>query len=868
VSAPRRRWAPRRAAPFLAAAVALCGLLLLRESWAQIADVGGLLGSSQSAQSSQEPVFIDADKMTYDKPNDTVKATGDVVVTHGTSVLTADSVELNRKQSEADAEGSVVLEDPQARIRASHAWFEMEDETGFLEDGQLYFPQSRFQLGGAKLEKGIGQTYHIWDGHMTTCQCEDGVPDWSITGEEVNLKVEGNGTVRDGWFRIKDYPVLYLPYGAFPIRRERQSGFLFPRFGISNRRGFQWVQPYYWAINKTSDATVSFDAETAARLGVTGEYRYMLAPNAGGILTASYFNEHIGNATEADKISDPEIYANPTVHENRGSIIGDVEQPGPFGSRLYAKPFLVSDNLFLKNINTFPYLPAGGFFTSTRFNTKSSAGIVKVWNWGLFQGDASYYQELISKQSREPQPLPRLDFSVRQSVFNHQLRLALDTEAVEYWRAPLASGPRLDIAPQATLPFRLGEYGFGQAQVVLRETAYYLTSNEIPQFPQPTPTGGLPPGPTPTPNPSAPLATRAVDKTQHREILVASWQLQSEVSRVFPLGVYGIEKLKHTIEPFVKYLYAPHVNQDDLPIYDATDRINARNLITYGIGSRLLGKLGSGSGLALAAAPPVDVPTSSQFPTAGLGSLSGGPLEPGGAPYGIGTGGAIPEPAYSGPSPPSIAADQSARIQELARFSIQQSYSLSDPIVVVNNERQYLSGIDAFLRLSPVSFFNFQGQLTYSTIDHRLAAATAGVNIVDPRPIAGPEDLFLTGLRPVNSASFFYQFNPNGALENINLTTTYRLTNNLSLAYLGRYDAVQSQFLENWFGFRAISSCDCWVIDFAFVDHSNPPEKEYRVLFSLVGLGSFGQQPPFGRPVAGFNRGPGLAPGSGFGGVY
>ena len=166
---------------------------------------------------------------------------------------------------------------------------------------------------------------------------------------------------------------------------------------------------------------------------------------------------------------------------------------------------------------------------------------------------------------------------------------------------------------------------------------------------------------------------------------------------------------------------------------------------------------------------------------------------------------------------------------------------------------------------SPVSFFSAQGHLTYSPLDRRLLYADAGLTVVDPRPIAAPDDLFLVALRPTNSASLFYQFNAGGTLENINLTTTYRLTNNFSVAYLGRYDAVQSQFLENWLGFRAISSCDCWVIDFAFIDRSNPPEREYRVLFSLVGLGSFGQQPPFGRPVAGFasTRGPAVP-----GGIY
>jgi hypothetical protein len=105
------------------------------------------------------------------------------------------------------------------------------------------------------------------------------------------------------------------------------------------------------------------------------------------------------------------------------------------------------------------------------------------------------------------------------------------------------------------------------------------------------------------------------------------------------------------------------------------------------------------------------------------------------------------------------------------------------------------------------------------------------------------DDLSLPGLRPTNSASIFYQFNSGGTVENVNLATTFRVTDRVAISYFGRFDALVGRFLENWGGLRIISGCDCWVLDLAFVDRSNPDEFQVRVLFSLVGLGSFGQQP-------------------------
>ena len=83
----------------------------------------------------------------------------------------------------------------------------------------------------ARLEKGIGQSYRIWDGTFTTCQCEDGAPDWSISGEEIDVELGGWGTLRDGVFKIKDRAVLYLPYFAWAFAACRRMG------GLSGRAG-------------------------------------------------------------------------------------------------------------------------------------------------------------------------------------------------------------------------------------------------------------------------------------------------------------------------------------------------------------------------------------------------------------------------------------------------------------------------------------------------------------------------------------------------------------------------------------------------------------------------------------------------------
>lgn len=790
--------------------LALVGIARAEAPGAGLFAVGGRDG---------ETVTVDADSLTYDREADTLHANGDVVVTVGQSVLAADQIDIDRKSSQADADGSVVVEDPQGRIRAESASFLLEDETGFLEDGEVYLPQSRFQITGARLEKGIGQTYRIWDGTFTTCQCEDGAPDWSIEGDEIDLELGGWGKLRSGRFKIKDQTILYLPYGTFPILRDRQTGFLFPNVGYATRRGFQYVQPFFWAIDKSSDLTLKSDVETEARIGLVGEYRYLWSEKSGGNLGGSYFNEAIRTSKPSDFV-DTSNLADPHVSQNRWDVTGYHQQVGPGGSRIYVQPFYVSDNLFLREMNVLTDLPYENLNLSTLRYTRSRAGISKVWDFGFAQAESSWKQDLIQKQSRVPQALPRLLLQLRKSLFDSQLLLRLNTEAVEYYRAPLDSGPRFDIAPQALVPFRLGDYAYGDATLTLRETAYYLFDNDQPIYPDVITQNNV----------NDPLATRIVPHYQHREILTGQVNLRSEISRIFEVEDLGdIKKLKHTIEPYMGYQYVPVVAQDDLPLYDSVDRIRAKNLLSYGVLTRLLAKVRSSAGPVTA----YEAPASETAQNILLGDQPYGPPPP---------------PQVSGGSSPEALADE--RIQELGRAWIQQSYEISQPI----NPGQHFSAVDVGARLTPLSYFGANGRVIYGVQNPtKLSYATVGVNLFDPRPIAGPDDLFLTQLRPANSISAFYQFTGGGAVENINLAATYRVTNNFALSYLTRYDALDHSFLENWAGFRVISSCDCWVVDMAFVDRSNPDTTGVRVQVSLVGLGTFGQQQS-GGAFGGFPR--------------
>ena len=399
----------------------------------------------------EAPVQVKGNTLTYEQQGNVATATGDVVVTKGETKLSADTVTVNRDTNEMTARGNVTLQDERGNIKADAMRIEMENETGDITNGTITLPRQQYVLTGKSLQKSYGQTYHIEDGKFTTCQCDNfAQADWSIGGKTIDVDLRGRGTVRHGVFRVRNIPLLYVPYGTVPITSDRKSGFMFPNYGFSSKRGFVWQQPFYWAINKSYDATVTTDLETSARVGVWGEFRYAPNERTEGVFSASYFNEQIrGPATTTSPI-------------NRWSITGVHRQLLPNDWRLYSDLFFVSDDDFLREIshralNLKSTLEIDDWDLRSRRFTDSRVGGVKTWRHALFRGEAVYYQDLQQDQDYAFQELPRLQFQGQRRIWNDRLDIGISVDGADFYRNRGYAGQRLDLAPWVAMPFQLGK---------------------------------------------------------------------------------------------------------------------------------------------------------------------------------------------------------------------------------------------------------------------------------------------------------------------------------------------------------------------------------------------------------------------------
>ena len=823
---------------------------------------GGLQGQAllprvtMPAMRKGEGLTVDAEHLSADQDTNEIIAQGHVTIARAGSLLTADEVRINRETQRAQAHGNVQFTDPQGTVQADGFTGNLEDETGELTHGNVFLGANHLTITGEKLEKSYGQTYHIENGEFTTCQCGAGAPSWSIAGKTIDVTLNGYGLVDDAKLKVLDHPVLFLPYLAFPAKTTRQTGLLSPLFGFSNKNGFMFLQPFFVVLNKSADLTIAPDIQTSTRVGGIGEFRYALDDKSKGIIDLAYYNEFLRSNADSD-IVDTTV-ADPHIPENRWSVTASLQQELPFGIRAFADSLAVSDDLYLREIRTYSFDPQyERTLTTSRF-TSSTGGFYKSWENATLITEAIYYQDFVQEQDLTFQRLPQVELFAADRYFDRHLKLGMNGEFVDFVRPDGFAGPRVDLAPTATVPFRWREYFNGNFGLQLRETAYHMTNTNL-IFPV-SEAGG-----TQTPTTTQPLA-----KDSSRELYQASAILGTEVSRVFDIGGEHVEKLKHTIEPEVDYLYVPDVNQDDLPIYDFTDRINRRNLFTYGFTSRLLAKLDRPppnevrSHVSVGDLNPFTGTSPSPFDDAntrgGLSSLgSPPPLGSTGGAYAYGSQTGTSQTSLTGTPSEATAGDteprevtteqRSARLEEeksalshvveWTRLQLFQSYDLRDSLQNTETDQvDHFSDVDAHLRVSPVSYFNLIYDSTVNAKETRLTSANVGFLLRDPREreVGG----FLTATQRA-SVSLSYRFISDSVLQEIDSSVIVPVADTLSVFYMNSYDALQKVFLAKIAGFRLMSQCQCWIADLTVADRVNPDETEVRFQITLVGLGAVGR---------------------------
>jgi len=413
-------------------------------------------------------IRLSGEKLTYSTPGHTYTVEGNAVVEGTGWTVRADRIIFDPKDLVMEAEGRVSIQDPTSKINSDQLTLNLRDNTGTLFQGKIEFEpapgeKGRLQVEGEKIERSSPVQYHITQGGFTTCSCPGKLPlPWKIGCRQADLTIGEYIRFHNFTFRVFGVPVLYFPWLAYPVKNQRQTGFLIPHFFYSQRDGFQAEDSYFINISPSLDATIGAKVLTNRGLQGLGEFRYRLTPGfpdgyAGGTLEANYLGELFKSASERK-----DLYSLNFTHQQ------DLSPRDWAGMDLH--------------FESQQYQADQGGTLQQRSATYSSSSA--YWrNRGdrlLTVAEADYYLNL---QSTAPEihRLPNLnlelvDFTIPKTPirFNGPVSLVSFTNLQNQMEAV----PRFSIFPRVSIPFPLlGVAGFS-GQAGLEDVAYWVKPDD------------------------------------------------------------------------------------------------------------------------------------------------------------------------------------------------------------------------------------------------------------------------------------------------------------------------------------------------------------------------------------------------------
>lgn len=520
-----------------------------------------------------QPWRIDANKISYDQKNDQYIAEGNVLIIKEDKKLAADFARFNHKTMDVAAKGHVIMTAGEDILSGSSMEVNLNTETGTIYNGSIFLKENHFYINGDKIQKLGKDTYAAENVSISTCDGD--CPSWKITGKNLKVTIEGYGYVTHAALWAKKAPILYVPFFVFPAKTKRQSGLLPPQIGFSKRKWEEYIQPFYWAINESSDATfyIHHMERRGCKLGV--EYRYILDSKSKGALMYDFLNDM--------KVEDGSLHsAQEWGYEDDNAVRTNADrywfrmkhnQDMPFGFSAKLDLDIVSDQDYLHEFRdgytgfhkTEEYFNENfgreldEYDDSTRVN---SLNFSKSWSQYNLNAEFRWYDNVINRrQDAEDttlQKLPFVEFNAsKQRILNSPFYFSVDSEYVNFFRKDGIRGHRFDAYSNFYLPISYKNYFAFEPSIGLRETIWNIYKHDD-NFEQ-------------------------TDSAFNREIYDAKLDFSSKIFKIYSVNGKNIDKIKHAITPQIIYEYTPDQEQDEYPIFDSLDRIQENNILTYSI---------------------------------------------------------------------------------------------------------------------------------------------------------------------------------------------------------------------------------------------------------------------------------------------
>ena len=496
--------------------------------------------------------------------------------------LQAENGIYDQLRSVIEFNGNIRLRQPELTIGASSANFSQADASAeLLNSSYVLLEQAARGNAESIIFRNADGTLNITEGSYTVC--EPGDNSWLLVGAHIELNQQtGRGTARNVMLRIKDIPVLPIPYISFPINDERSSGWLYPSVGNTQEGGFEISAPYYFNLAPNYDATITPRLMTERGLMLNLEAR-QLGENSNNTLELAYLPDdaQYDALTQALPLSE----SPPQAKRWQINYLGAAELTDSWSAS--ADFSAISDLDFYQDFGN------NGLSDTSR-SYLYRQGEINYWqpNWHLQAALQSYQliDQSLTNLNKPYSSLPRINLDYDQRT-EKGLLYGIDTEYVYFDRnfeastftqaeidnGVLLSGQRLSLEPKLAWDWNTPGL-FINPEIKYKYASYQLED-------------------------------QGLANSDHPERGIFVGQFDSGMIFDRTLDLQGTE-FTQTLEPRLYYLYSEYEDQSDIPLFDTAnltsgynqlfredrfsgkDRIGDSNQLTLALSSRILNSKG------------------------------------------------------------------------------------------------------------------------------------------------------------------------------------------------------------------------------------------------------------------------------------
>ena len=396
----------------------------------------------------ENEVAFEADTVSYNTNDDSVTATGNVVLRNGVRVVRAGEVVWQPDRGEIVGTGEVVLTEGDRSVRADRVvWnrntgaivgtgdvrFVDEDgnqlytdrielteefEAGSMEDLLLALREGG-RLAAVRGERGVDGSIVLTRAAYSGCAVVDPEgcdkkPSWRITADQVVYSPQDDRVRFSGaWLELFGQRLLPLPGLAVRTDGGPVSGFLVPDLRISESNGVEVSGSYYTRLAPNRDATLSTYLFTEAPPMVSAQYRQL---NETGAFQVT------GYGTYSRRISD---FTGVATSENdlRGYVFANGRAQFDENWSLTGSVRIASDRTFLRRYD---------ISRDDRLRSLLELERIDRDSYLLVAGYSTQTLVLGREQGQVPLALPAIDYRrrLKDPVFGGQVELQANSLAI------------------------------------------------------------------------------------------------------------------------------------------------------------------------------------------------------------------------------------------------------------------------------------------------------------------------------------------------------------------------------------------------------------------------------------------------------